>query len=249
MNRRSFLNRLTAFSLLAVGCQTVEECACEVETLPVLPPRNGGRLIIQVDSQHFVDEAIWLAEHLRAKLLKNSTLMVEPIVVGLPPGCPTVGAPVPAPIVLPSEMPIEIPTELTPEKVEDDGTFEERPAATVVPAGFHEETIVGTPYTEGGTRLRIRVDDFHPYLPMKLSATLIFESAATGFRFNTFQNTWTGPMDDQPIANSSHELRRDLVRPRPEITSRFNSVIANSPREFLFRVADELVPTVVSSVH
>lgn len=243
MRRRSFLGKLAAASLLAAGCQTVEENACEVEILPVLPARGGGRLIIQVDTQHFVDEAIWLAEHLRAGLLKDTTLMVEPIVVGLPVSCPQASVPVPSPI--------EVPIDLVPEAPESDETLELEvvPAAPVIPASFEQPIIAEAPFADSGTRLRILVDDFHPYMPMRLSVTLLFESAATGLRYNTFQNTWTGPMDHQPIADSSAELRRRLIRPQPETASRFNSVVANSPREFLLQVAEELVPTVVSSAH
>lgn len=91
------------------------------------------------------------------------------------------------------------------------------------------------------------IEEFLPYRPMRLAATVTIRNAATGQIVHTIQNTWYAENDCSPIADASCKLQRSLARPEPAVHLERDAMTVLSPQRFLYHVAQELAPEIYTA--
>jgi hypothetical protein len=90
----------------------------------------------------------------------------------------------------------------------------------------------------------ITVDEYIPYRPMKLAATILVENTDTGQELAAFQGTWNGPGEGEPLADANHSLQRALKAPSPRVVTEAGNLASISPHRFLSSIAEELAPVI-----
>lgn len=93
----------------------------------------------------------------------------------------------------------------------------------------------------------IIIEEFLPYRPMRLAATVTIRNAATGQIVHTIQNTFYAENDCTPIADASCKLQRSLLRPSPAVHLERDAMTILSPQRFLYHVAQKLAAEVYTA--
>ncbi|MEZ6123448.1 MAG: hypothetical protein R3C49_09770 [Planctomycetaceae bacterium] len=99
------------------------------------------------------------------------------------------------------------------------------------------------PVSEAGLEVRIAIDEFRPYRPITLQATITIVNVTTGEVVTTLQGAWSGERAE-PIADADHGLLASLKHPQERPVIESQTLHGISPRTFLRNVAYEMAPAI-----
>lgn len=99
-------------------------------------------------------------------------------------------------------------------------------------------------YVTDKYEVRIVINEFLQYRPMRLAGTITIHDTSTGGVIHTIQNTWYAPKDCSPIADASCFLQQSLRRPEPAGHLERDAMAVLSPQRFLYQIAKKVAPEI-----
>lgn len=120
------------------------------------------------------------------------------------------------------------------------------PSEGVIPllaCSDHHTGLVGTDRPDQ-IEVVVVIDEFSPYRPIQLGATITVRHSVTGAEISAIQGHWYGAEPDQPVADADHSLRRALKHPHSRAVGEAENLTGLSPQLFLKSVAMELAPAI-----
>lgn len=105
----------------------------------------------------------------------------------------------------------------------------------------------GTDYPMDKYEVRIVINEFLRYRPMRLAGTITIYDTSTDSVIHTIQNTWYAPPDCNPIADADCSLQKSLRRPEPGGHLERKALAVLSPQRFLYQIAKQVAPEIQSA--